>query len=60
MTKQELIDHMEAVLAEVIEQDEENWTDLLEAEDYEEINGDKAWHCGYLSAIWTVKEVLND
>lgn len=49
---------MEAVLAEVISQDEENWDRLLEAGEYEEIDLDKAWHNGYASAIQSVKEML--
>lgn len=58
MTKNELIKHMETVLAEVISQDEENWDRLLEAGEYEEIDLDKAWHNGYASAIQSVKEML--
>lgn len=51
---------MEETLAEVIAQDEENWTDLLEAGEYEEIDKDRAWHHGYMSAIATVRNMLND
>jgi hypothetical protein len=58
MTKDELIKHMEAVLAEVIEQDENNWERLLEAGDYQEIDLDKSWHNGYASAIRSVKDKL--
>ena len=54
MTKDELIKHMETVLAEVISQDEENWAGLDEHEE----DLDKAWHLGYASAIRTVKEML--
>jgi hypothetical protein len=60
MTKDELIKHMQDVIDEVIKQDEENWAELLEAEDYEEIDQDKAWHNGYMSAIATVRNILND
>lgn len=58
MTKDELIEHMEAVLAEVIEQDEANWEQLLEAGEYEEIDKDKAWHNGFMSATTTVRNKL--
>lgn len=58
MTKDELVKHMETVLAEVISQDEENWQLLLDAGEYEEIDLDKAWHNGYASAIQSVKEML--
>lgn len=58
MTKDELVKHMETVLAEVISQDEENWDRLLDAGEYEEIDLDKAWHNGYASAIQSVKEML--
>ena len=51
---------MEETLAEVIAQDEENWTDLLEAGEYEEIDMDRAFHHGYLSAINSVRNLLDD
>jgi hypothetical protein len=60
MTKDELIKHMQDVIDEVIKQDEDNWGELLEAEEYEEIDLDKAWHNGYMSAIATVRNILND
>ena len=60
MNKTELIKHMEETLAEVISQDEKNWTQLLEAGEYEEIDKDFAWHHGYRSAITTVRNMLND
>ncbi len=59
MNKSELIKHMEDVLAEVVEQDEANWEQLLEAGEYEEIDKDKAWHNGFMSATTTVKAMLN-
>jgi hypothetical protein len=60
MTKDELIEHMFKTLAEVEEQDSNNWDRLLEAGDYQEIDLDKAWHNGYASAISTVRNMLND
>jgi hypothetical protein len=60
MTKDELIKHMQNVLDDVIKQDEDNWEQLLEAGEYEEIDKDKAWHNGYMSAITTVRSLLND
>ena len=51
---------MEETLAEVISQDEKNWTQLLEAGEYEEIDMDRAFHHGYLSAIDTVRNMLDD
>ena len=59
MTKDELIEHMFKTLAEVEEQDSNNWDRLLEAGDYQEIDLDKAWHNGYASAIATVRNMLN-
>jgi len=58
MTKDELIKHMNKVLEEVIVQDEENWQALLDAGDYMEIDLDKAWQNGYMSAITTVLNTL--
>jgi len=58
MTKDELIEHMFAVLKEIEEQDAKNWDRLLEAGDYQEIDLDKAWHNGYASAISTVRNNL--
>ena len=58
MTKDELIKHMHKVLQEVIVQDEANWEELLNAGDYLEIDLDKAWHNGYMSAITTVLNTL--
>lgn len=58
MTKDELIKHMHKVLEEVIVQDEENWQELLDAGEYMEIDLDKAWQNGYMSAITTVLNVL--
>jgi hypothetical protein len=60
MPKDEIIKHMQDVLDEVIKQDEYNWGELLEDEDYEEIDLDKAWHRGYMSAITTVRNILDD
>jgi hypothetical protein len=60
MNKEELIEHMFKTLAEVEEQDSNNWDRLLEAGDYQEIDLDKAWHNGYASAISTVRNMLND
>jgi hypothetical protein len=60
MNKDELIEHMFKTLAEVEEQDSNNWDRLLEAGDYQEIDLDKAWHNGYASAISTVRNMLND
>ena len=60
MTKDKLIKHMENVIAEIIADDEENWTQLLEAGEYEEIDLDRAFHHGYLSAITTVRNLLDD
>lgn len=50
---------MEDVLAEVVEQDEANWEQLLEAGEYEEIDKDKAWHNGFMSATTIVRNILN-
>jgi hypothetical protein len=58
MTKDELIKHMNKVLEEVIVQDEEHWEELLNAGEYMEIDLDKAWQNGYMSAITTVLNVL--
>jgi len=58
MTKDELIKHMHKVLEEVIVQDEEHWEELLNAGEYMEIDLDKAWQNGYMSAITTVLNVL--
>ena len=58
MTKEELINHMNKVLEEVVAQDEENWEEVLRAGDYMEIDLDKAWHNGYMSAITTVRNLL--
>ena len=60
MTKDKLIKHMENVIAEIIADDEENWKELLEAGEYEEIDLDKAFQNGYLSAIATVRNLLDD
>ena len=60
MNKIELIKHMETVIEEVIAQDQENWEELLKAGEYEEIDLDRAWHYGYLSALTTVRNMLND
>jgi len=59
MTKDELIEHMFKTLAEIEEQDSNNWDRLLESGDYQEIDLDKAWHNGYASAITTVRNMLN-
>lgn len=61
MTKDELIKHMHKVLEEVIVQDEDNWEQFpFDEGEYEEIDKDKAWHNGYMSAIATVRGLLND
>jgi len=60
MNKEELINHMLNVLADIESQDKANWDNLLEAGEYEEIDLDKAWHNGYASAITTVRNLLND
>ena len=60
MTKDKLLKHMENVIAEIIADDEENWKELLEAGEYEEIDLDRAFHHGYLSAINSVRNLLDD
>jgi len=60
MNKEELINHMLNVLADIESQDKANWDNLLEAGEYEEIDLYKAWHNGYASAITTVRNLLND
>ena len=60
MNKDKLLKHMENVIAEIIADDEENWKELLEAGEYEEIDLDRAFHHGYLSAITTVRNLLDD
>ena len=60
MTKDELIKHMKDIITEVIKQDEDNWEQLLEAGEYEEIDKDKAFHNGFMSAITQVEVLLND
>lgn len=58
MTKDELVEHMESVLAEVISQDIRSWRELGGLLEKSEIELDKAYHHGYASAIETVKEML--
>ena len=60
MNKEQLIKHMEEVIADVIEQDERSWKELEGLLENEEIELDKAWHNGYMSAITTVKEMFNE
>ena len=60
MTKEQLINHMLNVLADIESQDEANWDNLLEAGEYHEIDLDKSWHQGYASAITTIRSLLND
>ena len=60
MTKEQLIKHMEEVLEDVVSQDKQSWEELEGLLEKEEIELDKAWHHGYMSAITTVKEFLNE
>ena len=60
MNKEELINHMLNVLADIESQDKANWDNLLEAGEYQEIDLDKAWHNGYYSAIQSVRNLLSD
>jgi len=60
MTKDKLVKHMQDVIDEVISQDKQAWKELEGLLEREEIELDKAFHNGYMSAINTVKEMLND
>ena len=51
---------MQDVIDEVISQDKQAWKELEGLLEREEIELDKAFHNGYMSAINTVKEMLND
>jgi len=60
MTKDELVKHMQDVIDEVISQDKQSWEELEGLLEREEIELDKAFHNGYMSAINTVRSLLND